>query len=1012
MAEMIPESTGEFPEVPYLEKGDKVLGKDGEVTGAANKQAMALVKRTAYLKEQFAQLVSRGVNLIGKLPDYDSLSELDPATLNSGDAYFIQGELFVWNTATWIGSGSLVGERGITLLGTWPDANELPDRDGLEVGTGYVWRNDLWILLPEPDSWVALNVKGPDGKSAFAIAQDNGFVGTQAEWLATLVGKSAYRIWRDLGNQGSEADFIASLKSTEKGDKGDDGEQGEAATPFHIVARLDEVGQLPRPGVEDEAYYVGSNLYVWATGAEDYVNLGGIRGASNYDIAVSEGFQGTPAQWLETLKSTEPGPASTVPGPKGDAAVPFKVIARVANESDLPTPGVAEEAYFVGTELFVWKDVGDLSEYVNLGEFAGKDNYELAVLEGYDGTRAQWLESLKSTVAGPIGPRGPVINIRGRVASAANLPAIADVYEAGDAIITNDTGNIYVVNDAETQWQNKGQFAALSNYQLWLNAGNEGSLQDFFNTLKGADGDDGTNGTNIVLTGSVNTVQDLPANAPDQAVYSVILTNTLYGRIGGQWMILGSFRGANGNDGADGKSLDVIKVLTEEDQTIPPTAGNAGKAYVDQDGYVYFNVNGGWQLGGRVGIEGNQGEPGIGFRIRGTVPTISNLPPLANIAEGDAYITANTKLIYAKFDGQWSVGFDLTGPQGEKGDTGERGAPGTSINILGQFNDMATLVANVPVGQVGDGYLLGFDDQARRIAVWTSQSGGAWLDAGPALQIKGDKGDKGEDSIVPGPRGMRGASWITLPAGQDAPNAGFAGNVGDWATSDSFKVYHKTANEGWVYWGQLVAGDVNSPPQSAGRVVRYGNEWVKVPVDEVQGPLENVAYVRVLKEGSETETEWAELDLSKFLAEVDSPVGGALYVQKDGTWVVLEQAPNDGKRYVQRGGKWEEFNNYDLPVLAINASGNIDPKVNQVVNVDNNTATAKTLTLANGPANRALTVVITVRGAAGAVIVNPTNPTTLGWNNGTPPSLTGAKTNIILFWTGTEWIGSLGAVVP
>jgi hypothetical protein len=77
--------------------------------------------------------------------------------------------------------------------------------------------------------FVAANPKGMDGKSAYQIALDHGFEGTEYDWLYSLTGDpgrdglSAYEIAVVyLGFEGTEEDFIASLKG-EKGDKGDSG---------------------------------------------------------------------------------------------------------------------------------------------------------------------------------------------------------------------------------------------------------------------------------------------------------------------------------------------------------------------------------------------------------------------------------------------------------------------------------------------------------------------------------------------------------------------------------------------------------------------------------------------------------------------------------------------------------------------------------------------------------------------------------------------------------------------
>ncbi|MDR2091554.1 MAG: S1C family serine protease [Clostridiales bacterium] len=53
------------------------------------------------------------------------------------------------------------------------------------------------------------------GKSAYEIAVENGFVGTESDWLESLTrGKSAYEIAVENGFAGSESDWLASLKGS------------------------------------------------------------------------------------------------------------------------------------------------------------------------------------------------------------------------------------------------------------------------------------------------------------------------------------------------------------------------------------------------------------------------------------------------------------------------------------------------------------------------------------------------------------------------------------------------------------------------------------------------------------------------------------------------------------------------------------------------------------------------------------------------------------------------------
>lgn len=70
---------------------------------------------------------------------------------------------------------------------------------------------------------------GINGKSAYEIALENGFTGTEEEWLISLKGqdgKSAYEVAIANGFEGTEQSWLLSLKG-EKGEQGLQGIQGE-----------------------------------------------------------------------------------------------------------------------------------------------------------------------------------------------------------------------------------------------------------------------------------------------------------------------------------------------------------------------------------------------------------------------------------------------------------------------------------------------------------------------------------------------------------------------------------------------------------------------------------------------------------------------------------------------------------------------------------------------------------------------------------------------------------------
>lgn len=80
---------------------------------------------------------------------------------------------------------------------------------------------------------------GEQGLSAYQVAVNNGFEGTEEEWLESLrggngedgePGMSAYQIALNNGFVGTEEDWLASLEGA-PGPPGEDGESGEAGPP-------------------------------------------------------------------------------------------------------------------------------------------------------------------------------------------------------------------------------------------------------------------------------------------------------------------------------------------------------------------------------------------------------------------------------------------------------------------------------------------------------------------------------------------------------------------------------------------------------------------------------------------------------------------------------------------------------------------------------------------------------------------------------------------------------------
>ena len=133
----------------------------------------------------------------------------------------------------------------------------------------------ITALIPAPGEASGTAV-GPAGDSAYQVAVDNGFVGSQEDWLASLVGPqgeqgetgpqgdSAFEVAVAEGFEGTEAEWLASLV-------GPQGEQGETG----------ETGPTGATGATGATGPAGTS--VWLTDAALNTTIGG----ANTNIAVS-----------------------------------------------------------------------------------------------------------------------------------------------------------------------------------------------------------------------------------------------------------------------------------------------------------------------------------------------------------------------------------------------------------------------------------------------------------------------------------------------------------------------------------------------------------------------------------------------------------------------------------------------------------------------------------------------------------------------------------------------------
>lgn len=224
----------------------------------------------------------------------------------------------------------------------------------------------------------------------------------------------------------------------------------------------------------------------------------------------------------------------------------------------------------------------------------------------------------------------------------------------------------------------------------------------------GPTGPTGPIGPALNILGSFQTVEELEQRYPTGDLgQGYIVENDLYVWTDDGWLDVGTIKGPKGDMGPTGP---VGEIGIQGIQGIPGEIGPQGIPGPQGD------------MGpqGEMGIQGMQGPPGI----EGPRGPQGDIGPM--------------------------------GPQGERGPIGPAGAPGTSVTILGSFDNFSELEREFPTGKPGQSYLVGSN-----LYVW-SEDDSKWNNVG---EIKGPKGDPGERGIQ-GPRGEQGQQG---PKGEQGP---------------------------------------------------------------------------------------------------------------------------------------------------------------------------------------------------------------------------------------------------
>lgn len=219
------------------------------------------------------------------------------------------------------------------------------------------------IKISSKPTQIIISSTGAPGKSAYQIAVENGFVGSEQDWLDSLYGggdgsggggapgRSAYQIALDNGFVGTVDDWLESLKGEpgtpgtpgEPGPQGEPGEQGPQGDPGpqgdlgpEGPAGADGVGidfkssvptyaDLPSGlGLEDagSGYYVQAdgNLYIW-NGTQFPLDGAGVPFRGEQGPEGPQGLRGLPGDEGPRGEQGLQGPQGEQ-GPQGDPGEP------------------------------------------------------------------------------------------------------------------------------------------------------------------------------------------------------------------------------------------------------------------------------------------------------------------------------------------------------------------------------------------------------------------------------------------------------------------------------------------------------------------------------------------------------------------------------------------------------------------------------------------------------------------------------------------------------------------
>jgi len=542
---------------------------------------------------------------------------------------------------------------------------------------GFVGDEDAWLLSLKGDQGLSVKGdkgdKGDPGDSAYQVAVDGGFVGDESAWLASLNGTdgtdggignpglSAYQVWIQEGNSGTQADYLNSLKGTSIKVLG-------TLTSAEILA-LD-----PNALSVNDAYFSSTDFKLYVFDGVDWVLSVSLRGEKGDKGDIGDtGGQGLPGN----------------NGNDGDDGSNVLVLGNLANAGLLPANADVGHAYFID------------------------DTFQLAVSRGptlwsYSGSLQgpQGIQGLPGTPGGQ-GLPGPGVVAKGSVADLTALNAIPTP-SAGDLYIVEADYKMYIYDGAAFQSSGVSM------------RGEKGDVGD--TGPQGSVGSVGAQGNSIVVMGNVATAGLLPTGYDADDTGKAWFVNDTYVMSvwdGAAFQSSASLRGQQGIQGIQGIqglagiSIDFLGPVADVAALAIISAGwgaadlnktfyvTAEKALYVWNGTTFVATG---SLQGIQGIQGVQGVQGFSFSFEGS-DTSANIALLQT-----AFGAADQGRTYLETDTYQLNFWNGTNAVKTPSIRGSIGPTGANINVKGNVADLTALAAKVATAVLGDAWFVLSDD--------------------------------------------------------------------------------------------------------------------------------------------------------------------------------------------------------------------------------------------------------------------------------------------------------------